>query len=31
MKQEHHKRTSKDKEKILLDIPSLGINAGCRK
>lgn len=31
MKKEHHKRTPHEKEKILLDIQSLGVNAGCRK
>lgn len=31
MKKEHHKRTPQEKEKILLDIQSLGVNAGCRK
>ena len=30
MKKEHHKRTPQEKEKILLDIQSLGANAGCR-
>jgi putative transposase len=31
MKKDHHKRTPQEKEKILLDIQSLGVNAGCRK
>jgi len=31
MKKEHHKRTPQEKEKILLDIQRLGVNAGCRK
>lgn len=30
MKKEHHKRTPQEKEKILLDIQSMGANAGCR-
>jgi len=31
MKKEHHKRTPQEKEKILLDIQSLGVTVGCRK
>jgi putative transposase len=31
MKREIHKRTPQEKEKILLDIQSLGLIVGCRK
>jgi putative transposase len=31
MKREIHKRTPQEKEKILLDIQSLGVTVGCRK